>query len=363
MATADEILAAMADEPEAYTAEDTVLLIDAETREISIPESERLFGARQDRDVERKRFRCPRIVGDNIDLSQHHIYISYVPSKQDGTYSQTEEVGSYRCEDLEVDGEDITFSWLVSDNVTREAGYVAFAMYAKQADASGLLKTKWHTTIAIGNVLNTLPDGSQVVERYPDVIEQILARLDSLEATGGTGSGTAGVGISSIDKTDTAGLVDTYTVSLTDGSSYDFTVTNGKDGADGKSAYWYAQQGGYTGTEDDFKDKLAAEYAKPTYKAQMTAEDTTADLQPNTLYVFPEMASLTLTFAIPTDTTIVNEYHCIFTSGAAATALSIPDTVKIPDGFAVDANKVYELSVLEDCLSYMSWDYTAEATA
>lgn len=36
----------------------------------------------------------------------------------------------------------------------------------------------------------------------------------------------------------------------------------GKDGADGKSAYAYAQEGGYEGTEDEFKSKLAAEYAE-----------------------------------------------------------------------------------------------------
>ena len=35
----------------------------------------------------------------------------------------------------------------------------------------------------------------------------------------------------------------------------------GADGADGKSAYAYAQDGGYTGTEAEFAEKLAAEYA------------------------------------------------------------------------------------------------------
>ena len=38
----------------------------------------------------------------------------------------------------------------------------------------------------------------------------------------------------------------------------------GKDGADGKSAYQYAQEGGYTGTEEEFAAKLAAEkFANP----------------------------------------------------------------------------------------------------
>lgn len=42
--------------------------------------------------------------------------------------------------------------------------------------------------------------------------------------------GETGNGISSITKTGTVGLVDTYTITMTDGSTYNFTVTNGKDG-------------------------------------------------------------------------------------------------------------------------------------
>ena len=48
---------------------------------------------------------------------------------------------------------------------------------------------------------------------------------------GDTGSqGTQGVGIVSIEKTATQGMVDTYTITLSDGSTYDFTVTNAISG-------------------------------------------------------------------------------------------------------------------------------------
>lgn len=45
--------------------------------------------------------------------------------------------------------------------------------------------------------------------------------------------GETGANIKSIDKTATDGLVDTYTVTLTDGTKSNFTVTNGRDGKDG----------------------------------------------------------------------------------------------------------------------------------
>lgn len=46
--------------------------------------------------------------------------------------------------------------------------------------------------------------------------------------------GEAGASIESIDKTATDGLVDTYTVRLTNGKEQKFYVTNGRDGEKGE---------------------------------------------------------------------------------------------------------------------------------
>ena len=86
--------------------------------------------------------------------------------------------------------------------------------------------------------------------------------------------GSDGVGIASIKQTATStadGGDNVFTVTLTNGTSATFTVKNGRTGstgatgadgqpgADGKSAYQYAQEGGYTGTETEFAAKLAEE--------------------------------------------------------------------------------------------------------
>ena len=60
-----------------------------------------------------------------------------------------------------------------------------------------------------------------------------------------------GVGIQSVSKTSASGLVDTYTIQFSDGTSMTYTVTNGK------SAYQSAVEGGYTGTEADFEGDLS----------------------------------------------------------------------------------------------------------
>lgn len=90
-------------------------------------------------------------------------------------------------------------------------------------------------------------------------------------------------------------------------------------------------------------------------RIEKTSSDTATELDPNKLYIFPEMSSLTYTLATPSDTSIANEYHFVFRSGATATELVHPSGVSVTDGFTVDKNKVYEISILEGCLAYQSW--------
>lgn len=81
-------------------------------------------------------------------------------------------------------------------------------------------------------------------------------------------------------------------------------------------------------------------------RVEKTADDTTVSLDPNTLYVFPEMTSLSISLNAPKDTSIVNEYHFIFESGTTATTFSLPSNLKV-DAYSIDANKIYEVSILE----------------
>ena len=79
------------------------------------------------------------------------------------------------------------------------------------------------------------------------------------------------------------------------------------------------------------------------------ATDTTVTLEPNKLYVFPEMKSLTYTIGEGT-----GEVHFIFKSGATATRVVHPSNVNI-GSFSVESNKVYEVSILEGLLTSQNW--------
>lgn len=78
--------------------------------------------------------------------------------------------------------------------------------------------------------------------------------------------GDTGNGISSIAKTGTAGLVDTYTITYTDGTTSTYTVTNGTDGAKGDKG------DPYTLTEADKAEiKQSVIDALPIYNGEVTA--------------------------------------------------------------------------------------------
>lgn len=147
------------------------------TRMINVPKN-LVLGVMEDKNVKRVYFKCKRIVGDNVDLSKHQIYIKYVNAlDRTGERLEINEPGIYHCEDVSNQGNYITFSWLLSENVFKSRGFVAFSINATDGE-----RTRWNTFPAIGTVLITITGGLQEVqERYPDIITQLLNRMDEVE--------------------------------------------------------------------------------------------------------------------------------------------------------------------------------------
>ena len=102
--------------------------------------------------------------------------------------------------------------------------------------------------------------------------------------------GTDGIGILKIEKTKTEGLIDTYVITFSDDSTFEYTVTNGKDGKDGT--------GSSTGEEN------IIESIKVNGVAQTVAEDKSVDITVPTAdvdknYVDTELAKKANTSDIP----------------------------------------------------------------
>lgn len=151
------------------------LIINPDTRVIDVP-SDLVLGVETDNASERLYFQCPQIVGDNIDLSQFHIYIHY--------QNANNEKGKYLCDDVEAESDNITFSWLIKEKAVLYKGQTKFIVCAKKTETDTIV---WNTTIATANVLEGLNVDEDIVQQNDDVIEQILLRLEQIEASGGTG--------------------------------------------------------------------------------------------------------------------------------------------------------------------------------
>lgn len=165
--TAEELLAQMESEIMPLSVESPdKCVIDPESREIVIPETYQILGVESDEKVERIEFECPKIVGDNIDLSKLQIRINYQNANGDKD--------QYIVEDVETNGDNIEFSWLLSRKVTMYRGTVNFVVCAVKVSGE-TIQNEWNTTLATSQVLEGLEvDTPEPTEEQSDVIAQLM---------------------------------------------------------------------------------------------------------------------------------------------------------------------------------------------
>jgi hypothetical protein len=83
--------------------------------------------------------------------------------------------------------------------------------------------------------------------------------------------------------------------------------------------------------------------------------DTTFELTPNILHVWDNVDALTLTIGDEI-AGVANEFFLQFTSGSEPTTLILPDSIKFNSDFTVEANKIYQISILNGLGTVMSWE-------
>lgn len=484
------------------TGADEVITIDNDLRTIIIPASITLLGVVSDENVQTLHFQMPKTY-KGLDLSEFAIRINYMNANNVGDV--------YAVDDNEVSGENIVFTWTVGRVACMYKGNTKFIVCLKKKDASGNVLKEFNTSLASLPVLEGLETIEAVVTENPDIIEQILTRLDNvteipqekvteavstyMEANpinvpknlsdlkedaehrtvtdtekqswdnksdfdGNYESLTGKPTIPTVPAWAKEEEKPTYTASevgalpsttvipsklseLTADDEHETVTKEEKQAWNAKSdfsgeyrdlrgkpelAEWVLQsrKPTYTASEvgalpstteipknlsdlqDDAehrtvtdtekqswnnKSNFSGNYedlqGKPTIptvpttlpnpqaltityggkahiydgneaiaitietggieRIEKLATDNTVTLEPNKLYIFPEMESLTYTIGEGT-----GEVHFIFKSGATATRVVHPSNVNI-GSFSVDANKIYEVSILEGLLTSQSW--------
>lgn len=183
MATTEELLEQLEQEVSAMSDEQVYCVIDPDTRQISVPAEYQLLGVESDEKVERIWFQCPKIVGDNIDLSQLQLRINYQNAN-----SQKDQ---YIVTDVQTDGDNIVFSWLLSRKVTAYQGNVSFIVCAVKVSGE-TIQNEWNTTLATAKVLEGLEvDTPSPSEEQSDVIAQLLQIMTDTSEQAVSDVGTA----------------------------------------------------------------------------------------------------------------------------------------------------------------------------
>lgn len=176
--TAEELLNSLTeDQIAAYTADpasEEHIVVGAD-RVITVPASLRRIAVQFDHNIETVTFDCPRY-WDGHDMSKMAIYINYM--RQDNAR------GSYAATNVTIDETDdkiMHFDWTISGNVTEVKGNISFLICIKKTDDEGLATNHWNSELnqEMG-VSQGLECEESIFEQYPDLITQLLLKMDDL---------------------------------------------------------------------------------------------------------------------------------------------------------------------------------------
>lgn len=159
---------------QAMDTEEYCMLESDTSRVIVVPDRYKTFGVEEDTNVERVKFKFPKIVGDNVDLTTLDLRINF--------QNASGGLDKYVVDDVtETDEGYITFTWVIQDGVTPQSGQISFVVQAVKATKDGTTEKKWSTTLnKIGQVLEGLEVDETIAQQNPDIIESILKQLDDV---------------------------------------------------------------------------------------------------------------------------------------------------------------------------------------
>jgi hypothetical protein len=154
--------------------------VDVNTRQITIPESQQLFGVESDEDVEVKHIVIDGRYNDGTDLSTFTFRVNYQNANGDkDTYLATE---------LQVNDSSIEFDWVIGRKVVAYKGTIAFIVCAYTIDSSSVIQNEWNSTLGKGTVLEGLEVsefdfGDDIVRQLASILSDVNKAQASAKAS------------------------------------------------------------------------------------------------------------------------------------------------------------------------------------
>ena len=158
--------------------EDSAIHIDLNTRQVVIPESERLFGVESDDAVDVKHFIIEGRYSDNgKDMSELSWRVNFRNAHGDKNVFLVMKVTA---------GEDtIEFDWVIRRSVVAYKGSIDFVICAFGKDSDGALTPEWNSALGHGDVLEGLEvdaedvGGDELLDELKRLQVEIKASSDS----------------------------------------------------------------------------------------------------------------------------------------------------------------------------------------
>ena len=170
---------------------DESIHVDVNTRQITIPESQKLFGVESDSDVEVKHIVIDgRYAYGNRDLSKLAWRVIYRNANKDSSY--------YLIPSVVANENSIEMDWLIKRSVVAYKGTVDFILCAFATTSSGEVTPEWNSTLGHGIVLEGLETSAidinkEVVDELSKILYETIKARDAAasSATDATQSASA----------------------------------------------------------------------------------------------------------------------------------------------------------------------------
>lgn len=224
-------------------AADDSIHIDVNTRQVTVPESQQLFGVESDENVEVKHIVLDGRYNDGTDLSALTLRVNW-RNANGGK-------GSYLVTNLDVTENSIAFDWVISRGVVAYKGTVYFIVCAFKVNSTGKKEQEWNSSLGQGTVLEGLEvtdediGGDDTVNRMLTILQQ----MNSVQAAAKNSADAAAA--SSKSASDTA---DSIKGSLDQIAENKAAVSQLKEATaalkDGKISKFYASSQGGTNLPD-----------------------------------------------------------------------------------------------------------------
>ena len=230
------------------------------------------------------------------------------------------------------------------------------------------------------NMLGAENELTEPESRIEDLLQQLLEAWENLDPGGGGGGGGSGEdGGYYTPSVSEAGVL-SWTASKSGMPSVADANVKGPQGATGATGPQGPQgnpgANGTNGTDGttftpavssagviswtndgDKQNPTPVDLAAPVIQAVSPAVTTVTGTTPsialadNTIFSAGTLTSLTVTGSLNEGQIAV----IVFTSGSTATQLTVPSAIKMPDSFAVEANRTYEISIMGSRGAVQSW--------